>query len=46
MDIALGRLGGSTTVLVRTGISATAKVGQVDRPDHVLEDIGGLLDLP
>ena len=47
LDIALGRLGGSRTILVRSGIS-----GQVDldlvperrRPDAVVEGIADLLD--
>lgn len=48
MDIALGHLGGSTTVLVRTGISADSDLEQVadrHRPDIVLDDVGGLLEV-
>ena len=48
MDVGLGRLGGSTTVLVRTGISSEIDLGRVPadrRPDHDLEAVGGLLEL-
>lgn len=49
MDIALGQLGGSTTVLVRTGISAGLDLDSVPaerRPDHVLDELGQLLEIP
>lgn len=47
MDIALGRLGGSRTVLVRTGIAGPIDVGHVparQRPDAVLDGVGELLE--
>jgi HAD superfamily hydrolase (TIGR01450 family) len=40
MDIGLGRLGGSTTVLVRTGITGDAAVAG---PDHVIDSVAELL---
>ncbi len=46
MDIALGRLGGSRTVLVRTGISgaiAPEQLPQRQRPDAVIDSIADLL---
>jgi NagD protein len=47
LDIALGHLGGSFTVLVRTGISATADLGRLAerrRPHAAIESVAGLLD--
>ncbi len=47
MDIALGILGGSRTVLVRSGISGTVALDTVPerrRPDAVIEGIADLLD--
>jgi HAD superfamily hydrolase (TIGR01450 family) len=47
MDIALGRLGGSRTVLVRSGISAAIDLAQVPerrRPDWVVDGVADLLD--
>jgi 5'-nucleotidase len=47
LDIALGRLGGSRTILVRTGISGRLELDQVperQRPDAVVDDVGDLLD--
>jgi 5'-nucleotidase len=47
LDVALGRLGGSRTVLVRSGISATVVLDQVPerrRPDAVVDGVAGLLD--
>ena len=47
LDIALGRLGGSRTILVRTGISSAVDVGRVPerrRPDEVVDAIADLLD--
>ncbi len=47
MDIALGRIGGSRTVLVRSGISATASVERLparQRPDWVVDGVGELLE--
>jgi NagD protein len=46
LDIALGRLGGSRTILVRSGISAavdTAGVPERRRPDAVVEGIADVL---
>lgn len=46
MDIALGRLGGSRTVLVRSGISAAASLERLpprQRPDVVVDGVGELL---
>jgi HAD superfamily hydrolase (TIGR01450 family) len=48
MDIALGRLGGSRTILVRSGISGLVEFDQVaerHRPDAVIEGVAELLDL-
>lgn len=47
MDIALGRLGGARTVLVRSGISGAADLSRVRasrRPHHVVDGIAALLD--
>ena len=49
MDIALGHLGGSRTILVRTGLSGDRDVAAAPaelRPHVVLDDVGGLLGLP
>jgi ribonucleotide monophosphatase NagD (HAD superfamily) len=46
MDVALGRMGGSTTVLVRTGMSAGLDLDRVPeqrRPDGVIEAVADLL---
>jgi HAD superfamily hydrolase (TIGR01450 family) len=46
LDIALGRLGGSRTILVRTGISASVDIERVPerrRPDAVVDGIADLL---
>lgn len=46
MDVALGKLGGSTTVLVRSGISAAIDLAQVSerrRPDVVVDRVSDLL---
>ncbi|PWU25168.1 MAG: hypothetical protein C5B48_02665 [Candidatus Rokuibacteriota bacterium] len=46
MDIALGRLGGASTVLVRTGISGRIElegVSEKHRPDAVVESVADLL---
>jgi HAD superfamily hydrolase (TIGR01450 family) len=48
MDIALGRMGGSRTVLVRSGISGEidlARVPERRRPDAVVEGVADLLGL-
>lgn len=47
MDIALGRLGGSRTVLVRSGINAAGLDGvpASRHPDLVVDRVGDLLDL-
>lgn len=48
MDIALGRLGGSQTVLVRSGISGSISLERVParrRPDAVVDGVGDLLEL-
>ena len=48
MDIALGRLGGSLTVLVRSGISGAIDLDRVperQRPDAVIDGVEDLLDL-
>jgi HAD superfamily hydrolase (TIGR01450 family) len=48
MDIALGHLGGSRTILVRSGISRLVELDQVaerHRPDAVIEGVAELLDL-
>ena len=47
MDIALGRLGGSRTVLVRSGISgkiALESVPERRRPDAVIDGVADLLE--
>jgi HAD superfamily hydrolase (TIGR01450 family) len=47
MDIALGRMGGSRTVLVRSGISSTIDLGKLPdrhRPDAVIDGVADLLD--
>jgi HAD superfamily hydrolase (TIGR01450 family) len=47
MDIALGRMGGSRTVLVRTGISGPLSLEQIPaarRPDAVVDGVADLLD--
>jgi HAD superfamily hydrolase (TIGR01450 family) len=47
LDIALGRLGGSRTVLVRSGISGRLELDKVperQRPDAVIDGVGDLLD--
>lgn len=47
MDIALGRLGGSRTILVRSGISSTVELDRVaerHRPDAIVEGVAELLD--
>ena len=46
MDIALGQLGGSRTVLVRSGISGAvdlAGVPEQRRPDAVVDGVGEVL---
>jgi HAD superfamily hydrolase (TIGR01450 family) len=48
MDIALGRMGGSKTVLVRSGISGTIdldKLPERHRPDAVIDRVADLLDV-
>jgi NagD protein len=48
MDIALGRMGGSRTVLVRSGISGAIDLDRVPvkrRPDAVIDGVGELLGL-
>jgi ribonucleotide monophosphatase NagD (HAD superfamily) len=48
MDVALGRLGGARTVLVRSGISSRIDLDAVParrRPDTVVGGIADLLDL-
>ena len=47
MDIALGRLGGSRTILVRTGMSSLVEprdVAERHRPHAVIEDVSELLE--
>jgi ribonucleotide monophosphatase NagD (HAD superfamily) len=47
MDIALGRMGGSRTVLVRSGISGTIDLGKLPerhRPDAVIDRVADLLE--
>jgi ribonucleotide monophosphatase NagD (HAD superfamily) len=47
LDIALGRLGGCRTILVRSGISASVDVRRVPprhRPDDVVAGVADLLD--
>ena len=46
MDIALGRLGGSRTILVRSGISGQIDLDRVPerrRPDAAIDRVGDLL---
>jgi HAD superfamily hydrolase (TIGR01450 family) len=46
MDIALGRLGGSRTVLVRSGITGTVTADQIperSRPDAIIDAVADLL---
>ena len=46
MDIALGRLGGARTILVRTGISGRIEREQIPerhRPDAIVDGVGELL---
>jgi NagD protein len=48
MDIALGRMGGSRTVLVRSGISGEVDLQRVPesrRPDAAVDGVADLLDL-
>ena len=48
LDVALGRLGGSRTVLVRSGISGSIDLGRVPerrRPHLAVEGVADLLDL-
>jgi NagD protein len=48
MDIALGRLGGSRTVLVRSGMSGGSVLERVPerrRPDAVIDSVADLLEL-
>jgi HAD superfamily hydrolase (TIGR01450 family) len=48
MDVALGRLGGSRTVLVRSGISGAATLEQMPeraRPDAIVDTVADLLEL-
>jgi HAD superfamily hydrolase (TIGR01450 family) len=48
MDVRLGKLGGSRTVLVRTGISAGIELERLparQRPDAVVDGVRDLLDL-
>jgi HAD superfamily hydrolase (TIGR01450 family) len=47
MDVALGRMGGSRTVLVRSGISGPVEIDELPRrrrPDAVVDGIAELLD--
>ena len=47
MDIALGRMGGATTVLVRSGISGDVVLDDVPaarRPDAIIDTVADLLD--
>jgi len=45
MDIALGRIGGSLTVLVRSGITGLAGVPENRRPDLVVDGVADLISL-
>jgi NagD protein len=48
MDIALGRMGGARTILVRSGISGPidlARLSERRRPDAVVEGVADLLNL-
>ena len=47
LDVALGRVGGSRTILVRTDISASVDVDRVPerrRPDEVVDSLADLLE--
>ena len=47
MDIALGRLGGARTILVRTGISGRVereRIPERHRPDEIVDGVAELLD--
>jgi len=47
MDVGLGRLGGSRTVLVRSGMSSQLDLDRVRpaaRPHFVVENVAALLD--
>ena len=47
MDVALGRLGGSRTILVATGISGRLELDRIperQRPDAVVGAVAELLD--
>jgi ribonucleotide monophosphatase NagD (HAD superfamily) len=47
MDVALGRLGGSRTVLVRSGISGRIEMDDLDerrRPDAIVAGVADLVD--
>ena len=47
MDIALGRLGGARTILVRSGISGAVEIDAVperNRPHAVVDGVAELLD--
>jgi HAD superfamily hydrolase (TIGR01450 family) len=47
VDMALGRLGGSRTILVRTGTSRDVELGRIPgrlRPDAVIETVADLFD--
>jgi ribonucleotide monophosphatase NagD (HAD superfamily) len=47
MDVALGRLGGARTILVRSGISGLIDLEQVpegQRPDAIADGVAELLD--
>jgi ribonucleotide monophosphatase NagD (HAD superfamily) len=46
LDVALGRLGGSRTILVRSGISGQVELGRLPerrRPDAAIEGVADLL---
>ena len=48
MDVALGRMGGARTILVRSGISGQvdlARVPERQRPDAAIERVGELLEV-
>lgn len=44
MDVGLGLLGGSRTVLVRTGITGSTPIPEHRRPDRVVDSVAQLLD--
>jgi ribonucleotide monophosphatase NagD (HAD superfamily) len=47
LDVALGRLGGCRTILVRSGISASLDMGSAPErhlPDDVVDSVADLLD--